>query len=137
MPEAKRISPATFLRNLCTVEHSVEAHAVTPEMLERENTLANRVRWMLKATMGADGEFERRRLELAELQGTPGRGLPTDEAVCDSFVQSVAKGGFMRDLLEAGQLAAVLGTNLFVHGVPCMRASGRLGPEDLGAASRA
>ena len=34
------------------------------ELASGYNTLPNRLRWMLKETMGADGEFERRRAEL-------------------------------------------------------------------------
>ena len=37
--------------------------------LAAANTLAERLRWMLKETYGADGEFERRQAELALLKG--------------------------------------------------------------------
>ena len=47
-----------------------ENKRVTPQMfLDRnpgsDNNAANRLRWMLKETMGADGAFERRREELS------------------------------------------------------------------------
>ena len=99
VPEAKRVSPLDFLNSLCAAETSGgggggggsggggggDGGPPREEVLKR-NTLANRIRWMLKDTMGADGEFERRRAELQLLGG--GGGGVGDDAVCESFVSS-------------------------------------------------
>ena len=99
-----------------------ESKRVTPQMhlqaTGRPNTLAERVRWMLTHTMGADGEFERRQQELALLCGRSAEEVPEDE-VARSFVESVQEGGFMRRLLQLGQLGTVVGDCLFVHGGVC------------------
>mmetsp|Transcript_25218 Transcript_25218/g.39594 ORF Transcript_25218/g.39594 Transcript_25218/m.39594 type:complete len:238 (+) Transcript_25218:158-871(+) len=58
-----------------------------------ENNLANRLRWMLKATMGSDGAFERRRLELQILQD---RQKISDDEVVKSF-QECALPARLRD----------------------------------------
>lgn len=59
---------------------------VSEENVIQMNTKANRLRWMLKDTMGAAGEFERRREELSVLDG--GRHVSEAETVA-SFVDSV------------------------------------------------
>ena len=76
---------------------------------------ADRLRWMLKHTMGADGAFDRRRAELALLGGA-GPGEITDDAVVESYLASVREGGWMLGYLESGQLAYSYGKTLFVHG---------------------
>lgn len=46
---------------------------------------------MLAETMGADGAFDRRRLELSLLQGVSPEGISNEEVV-ESFVKSVTPG---------------------------------------------
>ena len=101
-------------------------------MLERYNTKANRLRWMLNDTMGAAGEFEFRRTEL-QLLGGPSAEVSDDDVVA-SFEASIGVGAegegkdWMRKYLELGQLAWLHRSSLFVHGgvVACSgdRASG-------------
>ena len=93
------------------------------------------LQWMLECTMGCQTTFETRRRELALLEdlyieaNTSGNGGSSfvdpasvpDEAVYDSFVNSVdpdpnAVDPWMLRYLELGQVAAVLGDTLFVHG---------------------
>ena len=66
--EAKRVSPAGYLRATVAKARGVEPGEVDEAALRAANTPAARLRWMLKETMGADGEFERRRAELALLR---------------------------------------------------------------------
>ena len=91
--------------------------AVTPgittnAMGEVENTVANRVRWILAHTMGAATTFELRRREMEECGLVPS----SDDAVAQSFVDSVKANGFMTRLLKRGQLVKVIGNTLFLHG---------------------
>lgn len=76
------------------------------------NTKANRLQWMLEHTMGAQGDFERRRGELQARQ----KKQVSDEDVVDSYVSSVEAGGVLRDYLLQGSLAFVKHKTLFVHG---------------------
>ena len=86
-----------------------------PAALAAANTATNRLRWILSDTMGAAGEFERRKQELELLRGD----AVSDDEVCADFVRSVGQGGFMRRLLELGQMAAIVGCTLYVHGGLC------------------
>ena len=61
-------------------------------------------RYILNETMGAAGEDERRRAELAHVSGRA-KGEVSDAEVVASFVESVGEGGFMRRFLQLGQLA--------------------------------
>lgn len=62
---AKRVSPEGFLRATIARSRGIQPEEVDEAALREANTPAARVRWMLKETMGADGEFERRRAELS------------------------------------------------------------------------
>ena len=87
------------------------------QLAHEYNTLPNRIRWMLKETMGADGEFERRRAELAEMGAEP---TPvSDDAVASSFVNSVRLGGFMYELLRVRRPASYLIPPPAVHARRC------------------
>ena len=70
VPEAKRVSPLMFLRALVAKELQIEQDAVTDEQIAAANTSMNRLRWMLKETMGAVDEEERRRRVLSERPAT-------------------------------------------------------------------
>ena len=130
----KRVTPAQHLRKLLSGRLGVDPADVPAASLAEANTLANRLRYILKETMGADGELERRieELRVMEEEGadlslvlgsaeqvaavpSSGEGHDVDRAVA-SFVASVAPGGWMRLLLQMGELGVVMGDTLFVHG---------------------
>ena len=95
------------------------------------DTLANRLRYILTETMGADGELERRAAELehitqgggsiANLVRAPARspslragsGVWEEEQriidAVDSFRASVEPGGFMSEFVSCGVLGVVVG----------------------------
>ena len=55
---------------------------VADTAVNEANTLANRVRWMLRETMGADGDLERRQAELSVGSGNlPPVRSPFDKRV--------------------------------------------------------
>jgi len=136
VPERQRVSPLRFLRGLASEKYGTSlADAMSDAYLASSfNTIANRLRWMLKDTMGAEGEFERRRAEIALLRGArspvdlnteasvKGAGVGdgdfgvSNAEVVASFTDCVVEGGFMRELFQLGQLAAVIGSTLYVHG---------------------
>ncbi len=125
---AKRVPPLDFVKQAAAQAEGLQSNdQVDGPMLERYNTKANRLRWMLKDTMGAAGEFEFRRAELRLLRGSD---EVSDDDVVRSFEDSVGVGdeNWMRQYLELGQLAWLHRTSLFVHGgvVACSgdRASG-------------
>lgn len=82
------------------------------------NTRANRLRWILEKTMGAEGNFEHRQAELAALAAADGAAAAAigDEAVVASFLNEVGDEGVTLALLRHGQLAYVHGVTLYVHG---------------------
>ncbi|KAH9102642.1 hypothetical protein LEN26_015504 [Aphanomyces euteiches] len=84
--------------------------------IEEVNTKVNRMLWMLKCTMGSDGDFERRRQELAIIQRVNNASMITDDDVMDSFLSSVQPGGLMYKYLQLCVLGFYHGTTLFVHG---------------------
>ena len=113
VPESKRISPLQHVHRVTAARASLALDDVTPEMVASANTVSERLRWMLTETMGADGEFERRREELTKLAG----GVrASEEATTNSFIESVLPGGFMHELLSLGQLGALHNETIFVHG---------------------
>eukprot|EP00445_Apocalathium_hangoei_P066052 CAMPEP_0204114176 /NCGR_PEP_ID=MMETSP0361-20130328/4094_1 /ASSEMBLY_ACC=CAM_ASM_000343 /TAXON_ID=268821 /ORGANISM="Scrippsiella Hangoei, Strain SHTV-5" /LENGTH=511 /DNA_ID=CAMNT_0051064659 /DNA_START=50 /DNA_END=1585 /DNA_ORIENTATION=- len=90
---------------------------------ERENVRANRLRWILDHTMTAQGVFEYRRQEMAILRAAacsesgPQPEAPSDEEVAQHFLDSVLKDdGICWRYLHLGQVAALVGATLFVHG---------------------
>eukprot|EP00966_Prymnesium_polylepis_P084761 1962124-Prymnesium_polylepis.1 len=86
VPEAKRVSPLIYLRKLCAVELGVAEADVPDDALTAANTLPNRIKWMLKDTMGADGEFQRRQAELGLIKGA----AVSDDETAQHFVDSSA-----------------------------------------------
>lgn len=131
VPEAKRVTPAMFLRKLAGKKLSLPPAEVTTEQLLEADTLANRLRYILTETMGADGELERRAAELehitqgggsiANLVRAPARspslragsGVWEEEQriidAVDSFRASVEPGGFMSEFVSCGVLGVVVG----------------------------
>lgn len=79
VPPNKRVGPAQYLRGVLAKAGQASEAIIKQEALVAANTLASRVRWMLKDTMGAEGEFERRAKELQELGKL--KDAPSDEAV--------------------------------------------------------
>ncbi len=76
---------------------AASAQEVADDIVERMNTMPNRLRWILDCTMGSVGDFEYRRNEMAMLSGTSARDID-DDAVVASFYDSVAsEQGFMRE----------------------------------------
>ncbi len=121
-PNGGPATPSTFL-------------AAQPTGAAAEDTVANRLRYMLADNMGSPRAFEFRRAELAALAseaqaaeplatGKSRAGTETvaphhvgDEEVLESFLSSVLlPGGLMREYLENARLAVRLGSALFVHG---------------------
>ncbi|KAI9999078.1 hypothetical protein PInf_003757 [Phytophthora infestans] len=80
------------------------------------NTKVNRLIWMLEHTMGAQGDFERRRAELKLRQEVGDRKEVTDDDIAKSYLDSVEEGGVLREYLLHGSLAFVAHQTLFVHG---------------------
>jgi len=107
--EEKRVTPQMFL------DKNPEDNGGS------ENTPANRLRYILKHTMGADGAFERRRHELCLIQKRAKEHV-TDDMVVQSYRDEVdphlenPMENFMLKYLEHGKLAYIFGCNLFVHG---------------------
>lgn len=101
---------------------------------KNEDTPVNRLKWILKCTMGAPNAFEFRRNELARLQNTT-LDKVTDEMVYNSFRESVEHGGFMHEYLSLCQLAAVIGDTLIVHGGVSAKSMGVI-PKGFGAFSK-
>ena len=84
-----------------------------------ENTWPNRLKWLLKETMGAEGAFERRKMELAIIRGQQTENITDDEVVqsyrdeCDPMKP---KENFMLQYLQKAKVAYIFGSTIFVHG---------------------
>ena len=79
--------------------------------------------YILKHTMGADGELERRREEIALLNNYSPASKVTNDDVAESFKKSVERGGFMFEYIQKGELATIENKTLFVHGGIVMNGS--------------
>lgn len=112
VPEDKRTKPWDYLFHLA--ESASGAHP-TEEEIRGFCTGANLLRYHLKYDMGSDGEFEFRRQELAHMAGCEEEDIG-DEEVMQSYKESVAEGGLMREYLRLAELTCLLGQTLFVHG---------------------
>ena len=66
VPEAKRVTPLAHLKKEAAAVLGKDTADLTDDDLAAANGLGARLRWMLNETMGAAGEYERRRAELAE-----------------------------------------------------------------------
>ena len=64
VPDPKRSTPASYLRQRKAARLSIPPEEVSDEQLRAANTMANRLRYILEETMGAGGELERRAAEL-------------------------------------------------------------------------
>ena len=84
-----------------------------------------RLRWMLRYTMGAAGSFKYRQHELKVLRGEKTHAQPvSDQDVLNSFRDSVRPGGILREYLLQTDIMKVIGDTMFVHGA--------LTPENVG-----
>jgi len=90
-----------------------EAAELPPALWKELNTRPNRLRWILDCTMGAQGDFERRREEMAAISGA--REV-TDSQVVQSYLEMVRPGGVLAEFLRQGHLAVGIDETLFVHG---------------------
>lgn len=65
------MSPKQYLTKLVEADVTIAAENRTKAVV-KANTAANRVKWILDATMGAAGDFERRREELKIIEQKTG-----------------------------------------------------------------
>ncbi|GMF22113.1 unnamed protein product [Phytophthora fragariaefolia] len=112
VPKDKRVTLKTYLTGQLE-KGGAEAGL---DELTTVNSKANRLKWMLEHTMGAQGDFERRRTELSLRRAVEDTEEVADDAVVDSYVDSVKEGGVLRQYLLHGSLAFVAHHTLFVHG---------------------
>ena len=61
MPENKRVSPLAYLKRKLAEREAGGEEELTDEKLYAANTVKDRLLYILAETMGADGEFGRRR----------------------------------------------------------------------------
>lgn len=87
-------------------------HIGDPEMSNVPVNNVDRLKWMLKGTMGCPETFELRRTELKE---DIGKNV-TDDEVLKSFVETCDPFGLFGQYLSSANLALRIGTTLFVHG---------------------
>lgn len=90
-----------------------EGAPLPPQAWAELNTKANRLRWILDFTMGAQGDFERRREELKRLQRVSDI---SDDQVVASYLEAVSDGGYLLEYLRKGSLAVGINGTLFLHG---------------------
>jgi len=84
---------------------------------EDANTRVERLRYMLRHTLGCPDTFEFRRQELAILNGNCDVEAISDDQVVENFVHEVEHPeGSLRQYLENANVAAIVGNTLFVHG---------------------
>ncbi|GAB9464258.1 hypothetical protein Gpo141_00001694 [Globisporangium polare] len=123
VPQDKRVSIKSFLARQIKSERERKGEKNDPDdgvvddqLLQAANTKVNRLKWMLEHTMGAQGDFERRRKEIASRANNLQATAPSDENVLQSYLDSVRGGGVLREYLELGSLAFTAHNTLFVHG---------------------
>ncbi|KAG8458321.1 hypothetical protein KFE25_005168 [Diacronema lutheri] len=106
---------AAFLAKLAAEAklHAPDDGPLPAALYARFNTKPNRLRWILDHTMGAAGDFERRRDELRLTRRVERVG---DDDVVASFVESVADTGVLTEVLKAAHLAVGIDETLYVHG---------------------
>mmetsp|Transcript_78542 Transcript_78542/g.188414 ORF Transcript_78542/g.188414 Transcript_78542/m.188414 type:complete len:662 (-) Transcript_78542:58-2043(-) len=115
VPEDKRTSPWEFISSLAAHAEGKDDALLTVEEIRSYCTKANLMRYHLKYDMGSDGEFDFRRQELAHMTGRHVSQVSDDE-VMQSYEDSVAEGGVMREYMRLAELVCLLGGTLFVHG---------------------
>lgn len=115
IPEKARVTFWQYLRTKAAKSDGVQPEEVSEARIDELATIKNYMLYLQDMTMGAAGEFEFRRQELAFLRDLDVSEISDDE-VLRSYAESLAPGGWMRQYLELGQLGAIIGESLFVHG---------------------
>lgn len=136
------IPPPFWDRNAPSFKEYLEKEVMNKEAtngatLDDLNTRVERLRWMLKHTLGCPDTFEFRREELRVLReihgaypekseddrddnalyATTSNTAITDEEVVESFRYEVSHPeGSLRQYLEQASIAAIVGNTIFVHG---------------------
>ena len=90
-----------------------------PPSLDEMNTRVNRLKYILKHTLGCPNTFEFRRMELAILRGSKTSESIveiSDEQVVDSFLDEVRPGGSLFQYMQCANVAVIVGNTLFCHG---------------------
>lgn len=129
-----------YLEDLQTKKSGDDSKPTTS--LEELNTRPERLRYMLKHTLGCPDTFEFRREEVQLLTHIYGQYPPdaetqhatpihtsesegicqdpaievTDEQVVDSFLYEISPEGSLRQYLHLSSIAAIVGNTVFVHG---------------------
>ena len=116
--DSDRITPKDYIKKLVmTQNNSGATNGRVDSKMREADTLTNRLRFILDCTMGARDDFEYRRHELARLEVASVDNVSvSDEKVAQSYLRSLAKHGFMRQLISRGKIACIIGDSLFVHG---------------------
>ena len=60
VPLPKRVTPLMYVNAVAAAECGLPESELTEDQRQQRNTLGNRIRYILKDTMGSQGEFERR-----------------------------------------------------------------------------
>ena len=89
LPETKRPTPASYLRQRVAAKLSVPPEEVSDMQLRAANTMTNRLRYILAETMGAAGELERR---AAELDLMLSRGADDDNSAASAAIAALTAG---------------------------------------------
>lgn len=90
------------------------------------DTPVERLKWMLKHTMGSQSAFENRKHELNILSEKSNTTSIKDHDVLNSFRNSVLPKGVLREYLNATEIMKVHNDTLFVHGAITSKNVGRL-----------
>ena len=104
---------AEYLRTTFMVEDKESISS--DEQLQSLHTRVNRLKYMLKHTLGCPKTFEFRRKELSILQNNRPVEDITDEEVVDNFIYEVQEGS-LHDYFHHAQVAVIIGNTLFCHG---------------------
>jgi len=100
-------------RGLPLREYLTKLNGGNGEDLSPVNTQANRLRWILDTSMGAQGMFELRRAELRLLRGID----ISDDDVVQSYLQSIESDtGCLWRYLQHAEMGFQWGDTLFIHG---------------------
>ena len=101
-----------------TSEADIERYVLDKSILTCQTLY---LKWMLNETMGCGSQhnkrntFEYRRMELANIARLPAQNI-SDDAVTQSFIDSVTASGVVTHYLKQAQLGDIIGETLFIHG---------------------
>jgi hypothetical protein len=80
------------------------------------DTPVERLKWILKHTMGSNKAFEYRRHELSVLEEDNNNTVITDDQVFNSFFRSIQMSGLLQRYLKETEIMKIHGETLYVHG---------------------